>query len=52
MNLDAGERALKYFEHALRIEPDSVAAVYGKAQIYQKYKIVEDNESRAIELYQ
>ena len=52
VSLGAGERALKYFEHALRIDRQSVAAHFGTAKIYADYPIVPDNEDRAIDEFQ
>ena len=48
MSLDAGERAMKYFEHAIRIDKHSVAANFGLAKLFSEYAVVPDHKERAI----
>jgi len=51
MSLDAGERAMKYFEHAIRIDRNSVVAHFGLAKLYEEYAVIPDHEERAIKEY-
>lgn len=36
-NLSEGQRALKYFKHALRIDPNSINANFGIAKTYMQF---------------
>lgn len=42
-NLAEGQRAVKYFKHALKIDPDSINANFGIAKSLQQYS--EDKEA-------
>ena len=42
-NLAEGQRAVKYFKHALKIDPNSVNANFGMAKALQQYS--EDKEA-------